>query len=88
MKTASTQFVTFLLVLVLACVMAVGCAKDGTKVPVSGAVDDFQVTFLFEKDGIKVYRFRDNGYYHYFTDHGETMYRRSNGKTTLEQRIP
>lgn len=36
---------------------------------------DYQVTFLFEVDSIRVYRFRDNGRAVYFTNaNGKTQY--------------
>jgi hypothetical protein len=38
-----------------------------------GKDDGFEVEYLFEKDGVKVYRFYDNGYTHYFTTIGETI---------------
>lgn len=45
-----------------------GCVKEGLRVSVSQVSrDDFGVTFLFEKDGVQVYRFRDAGEYRYFT---------------------
>jgi hypothetical protein len=42
---------------------------------------DYSVSYLFEKDGIKVYRFYDRGEYVYFTSEGNvtntnTRYRR------------
>jgi hypothetical protein len=43
-----------------------GIEKERTNNP------EYDVTFLFEKDGIKVYRFFD-GHYHYFTSTGETV---------------
>ena len=64
-----------------------GCAKDGTYTPVQGAKEDFDVQFLFEKDGVKVYRFLDNGHYHYFTSDGETMTHQSAGKTSYPENI-
>jgi hypothetical protein len=42
-----------------------GCAKRGEYVPVRSN-DDFKAAFIFEIDGVKVYRFIDNGHYHYF----------------------
>ena len=49
---------------------------------------DFEVEFLFEKDGIKMYRFYDNGRYHYYTNHGETVSTQSAGKnSTYEENI-
>jgi hypothetical protein len=47
----------------------------------------FQVEFLFEKDGIKVYRFSDGGHSHYFTSTGETISLQSNGKSTRDENI-
>ena len=46
--------------------------------------DDYDVTYLFEKDGIKVYRFYDGLNYHYFTSCGETISTQTNrsGKNT------
>ena len=34
---------------------------------------NFHVTLLFECEGVKVYRFYDNGKAHYFTSRGEAM---------------
>ena len=34
--------------------------------------EDYKVKFLFEKDGVKVYRFMDRHNYHYFTSKGKT----------------
>lgn len=41
---------------------------------------NFDVSFLFEQDGVKVYRFRDGSRYHYFTTLGETMTTYTSGK--------
>lgn len=65
-----------------------GCMSKGTPVNVSGAKDDFEVTRLFEKDGITVYRFEDGGYYHYFASSGETMTDIYYGKTRKQESIP
>jgi hypothetical protein len=64
-----------------------GCVKEGTDVKVSGAKDDFEVKLLFEQDGLKVYRFWDGGYYHYFTSQGETISMRHYGKTLRSENI-
>jgi len=48
---------------------------------------EFEVEFLFEKDGVKMYRFYDNGRYHYYTNRGETMSSQTSGKTTYEENI-
>jgi hypothetical protein len=46
--------------------------------------DEYDVTYLFEKDGIKVYRFYDGLNFHYFTSRGETISTQTNrsGKNT------
>ena len=46
---------------------------------------DFEVEFLFEKDGIKMYRFYDYGQYHYYTDRGETITTQKRGKNNHDQ---
>lgn len=48
-----------------------GCYNEPQSVTKEGI--DFEVEFLFEKDGVKVYRFRDGGRAHYFTTQGETI---------------
>lgn len=48
------------------------CARDGLETK-STKNPNFSVTFLFEHDGIKVYRFYDEGKYHWFTSKGETI---------------
>jgi len=42
--------------------------------------DEFDVTYLFEKDGIKVYRFSDGMRDHYFTTGGQTISTHQSGK--------
>jgi hypothetical protein len=42
--------------------------------------DEFDVTYLFEKDGIKVYRFSDGMRDHYFTTGGQTLSTHKSGK--------
>jgi hypothetical protein len=47
----------------------------------------YDVKFLFEKDGIKIYRFYNEGRYHYFTTNGETMTSQVSNKTSYEDNI-
>lgn len=57
----------FLILVVIVLALA-GCAKEGSSVSVfQVGKDDFSVTFLFERDGVQVYRFIDAGEYRYFT---------------------
>jgi hypothetical protein len=62
----------------------IGCHKDPQAMSTEG--NDIQVEFLFEKDGVKVYRFHD-GRYHYFTTRGETMSTYKSDKTNFEENI-
>jgi hypothetical protein len=57
-----------------------GIEKEKTNNP------EYDVTFLFEKDGIKVYRFFD-GHFHYFTSTGETISTGQRSKTYQEENI-
>lgn len=51
------------------------CEKTGSPVQTDGAKHDFDVQFLFEVEGVKVYRFFDAGDYIYFTNtSGTTSY--------------
>jgi len=53
-----------------------------------GKDDGFEVEYLFDKDGVKVYRFWDNGHYHYFTTKGETIsVQRVDKNTTYNKNI-
>ncbi len=57
-----------ILIVALFVISLASCAKEGVPVSVSQVgKDDFGVTFLFEKDGVQVYRFEDAGEYRYFT---------------------
>ncbi len=49
--------------------------------------NNFEVEYLFEKDGVKVYRFLDKGHYRYFTTLGETMTIQHNGKSNYTENI-
>jgi hypothetical protein len=55
--------------------------------PVLAKQIEYDVKFLFEKDGIKTYRFYDEGRYHYFTTNGETMTSQKSNKTSYEDNI-
>lgn len=74
-------------------------ASNNTKVikNKTGVVDiiasnAFVVTFLFEKDGLKVYRFIDPNYpgcypIYYVDGRGSTQHTVSEGKSTRDQRV-
>jgi len=62
-----------------------GCFKEPQSSTLEG--NGFQVEYLFEKDGIKVYRFYDGGRIHYFTTLGETITTQDAGKTEYDENI-
>jgi len=63
------------------------CTKDA-EFKVSSTNNNFEVEQLFTTNGITVYRFVDNGNYHYFTKN-ETSQQISCGKNcTREEVIP
>ncbi len=73
--------------LLLLTLLFISCAKEGTYVPSENAKTDFNIEFLFECDGVKIYRFYDKGRARYFaTGNGrmtDSTYRVSNGKSSV-----
>jgi hypothetical protein len=49
--------------------------------------NEYKVTYLFEKDGIKIYRFYDGMEYHYFTSRGETINTQGSSKNNHQENI-
>lgn len=66
-------------------VLLTSCYKDPQSSEKTGI--DIQVDFLFEKDGVKVYRFFDGGHAHYFTTQGETISPQKSGKSEYDENI-
>ena len=60
--------------------LILGCSKNGTTVSNKGAVDKFNVEFLFEVDGCKVYRFEDYRTVQFTNCKGATQWTRNCGK--------
>lgn len=58
-------------IIILLIVFGTSCSHPAVSSEITS--NKIQVDFLFEKDGVKVYRFCDNGYTHYFTTLGETI---------------
>lgn len=82
---------TLVLLMVFSLILS-SCGKAGTPAQRDGAKHDFDVQFLFETDGVKVYRFWDAGEYIYFTNaNGTTSYKTSDKyserKTSINNRI-
>ena len=64
-----------------------GCFNEPQSIELAGKDNKFEVEYLFEKDGIKMYRFMDGSHYHYFTSNGQTISTQTSGKTTYEEII-
>lgn len=73
------------ILLFIAVVSLSSCMGDGIESTKTNN-DEYKVTYLFEKDGIKVYRFYD-GNYHYFTSKGETITTQGTNKSHHEENI-
>ena len=76
-----------LLILGIILLGLVGCTNEPMSKERIGKDDGFEVEYLFEKDGVKVYRFWDVGHYHYFTTGGETMTQQQEGKSSYPENI-
>lgn len=76
---------------IIICLALAGCDEQPDR---RSQTEKFQLTFLFEKDGVKVYRFYDAGYYRYFCDaRGAVAWDQHHGKAgntpyTVETVVP
>lgn len=59
------------------------CSCEYKSLETTEIVNGIHVEFLFEKDSVRVYRFHDGGYTHYFTTRGETMSEKHTDKNTI-----
>jgi len=85
MKKILAIYITFIL---LGAMLFGACSNDPMSKERLGKDDVFEVEYLFEKDGVKVYRFFDVGHYHYFTTKGETIsVQRVDKNTTYNENI-
>lgn len=75
-------------IIITSCLL-VGCTKDTIKTN-DEVVTEKEVKFLFEYDGVKVYRFYDCDRYIYFTNtSGEVEYLKTycNGKMVIKKKV-
>lgn len=74
----------YTIIIVLGAMIFGACSNDPMSKERLGKDNGFEVEYLFEKDGVKMYRFYDNGHAHYFTSMGETISTQDtrSGKTT------
>lgn len=70
---------------IIAAITITGCNHDPQSTKIEG--NGIKVEFLFEHNGIRMYRFCDGGHMHYFTDRGETSTTQTEGKTNYEETI-
>lgn len=68
-------------------ILATSCMESPNPQSTTTEGNGFKVEYLFTKDGVKVYRFRDGNRIHYFTTRGETISTQTSGKTTYEENI-
>jgi hypothetical protein len=76
--------------ILLAGALIYGCASDGVQT-VQTNNHDIHVTFLFEHDGCKVYRFMDAGNYIYYANCGlssDTAWNHMVGRVNRHEQVP
>ena len=76
MKKILAIYITFI---VLGAMLFGACRNEPMSKEQLGKDDGFAVEYLFEKDGVKVYRFYDAMHFHYFTSRGETITTQTSG---------
>ena len=74
------QIIIYILLLVGVVASLVSCQEYKPAQSTETQGNGFQVEFLFQQDSVKVYRFRDGGRTHYFTNKGETISTFKTGK--------
>jgi len=85
MKKTLAIYIAFIMV---GAIIFGACTNEPISKERIGKDDGFEVEYLFDKDGVKVYRFFDNGHYHYFTTKGETIsVQRVDKSTTYDENI-
>lgn len=77
----------YVIVITLGAIIFGACTNEPMSKEKLGKDDAIEVEFLFEKDGIKMYRFYDAGHLHYFTTRGETISVQTTGKQTYSENI-
>lgn len=72
-------------VMIVALLFLAGCGPD-PRLPGQSATDYYNVVFLFETDGCRLYRFHD-GYYRYFASCASVTGRVPSGKTSRPDEV-
>ena len=78
------QFLAFAAVVGTAALLASGCAGEPQSTTKAG---DFRLEFLFEHEGVRVFRFQDAGRYIYYTDARGAVEWKGGGKHPVINRV-
>lgn len=84
MKKTLAIYIVFIM---MGAILFGACQNEPMSKERLGKDEGIVVEYLFEKDGVKVYRFNDGGRDHYFTTRGETMTTQTSGKTSYTENI-
>ena len=74
------------LIFIVPILFLVGCTAKPIK---TNQTENKEITidFLFEHEGIKMYRFSDGGYYRYFTNKGACQWSETHGKHSIHKKF-
>ena len=77
-----------IIIAILLSIVFIGCVKRGYPATPKDNLDDFEVEYLFECDGVKMYRFYDDGRYRQFTTgNGRMTDSLSSGKRHTDETV-
>jgi hypothetical protein len=77
----------YIIFIALGVIIFGACTNEPISSERVGKDSEIKVDYLFEKDGVKVYRFIDGGRVHYFTTNGEAISTQTEGKHTYTENI-
>jgi hypothetical protein len=77
----------YIIFIALGVIIFGACTNEPISSERVGKDSEIKVDYLFEKDGVKVYRFIDGGRVHYFTTNGETISTQTGGKQSYQENI-
>ncbi len=77
----------YIIFIALGVIIFGACTNEPISSERVGKDSEIKVDYLFEKDGVKVYRFIDGGRVHYFTTNGETISTQTEGKQSYQENI-
>ncbi len=77
----------YIIFIALGVIIFGACTNEPISSERVGKDSEIKVDYLFQKDGVKVYRFIDGGRVHYFTTNGETISTQTEGKQSYQENI-